>query len=159
MGDKSHRDQIVVATNTLEDGTPRQIVGRAFPDKTKMAEIAWADVPPAYSEETGEFSEEDMVWNTVLIGETLGYFNRVAVNFKTFILSLVSFVLSVLLIWPWKLKGEYVTDIAWPEARRLYVSTGDGNMYVSTDMGNTFTPISVGITDGDLSLTAGGERI
>ncbi len=95
-------------------------------------------------------------WAVVGLGEDLAYLNNLSIKFKTLILSTVALLRALLSI-----RGDSVTDIAiaWPEARRLYATTGDGDIYLSTDMGLSFDEVTIGIVDDDISMIVGGEKI
>lgn len=102
--------------------------------------------------------DQGALWEMVTLTLPPSYFDNLSESFKGFMSALVALAKSLLSTRP-NGPDDYVTDVAWPGPNRLYVATDDGDVYLSTDMGKTFTPISVGITDGDISLTAGGERI
>lgn len=93
-------------------------------------------------------------WAVVGLGEDLTYLNNLSIKLKALVLSMAVFFRALLSI-----RGDSVTDIAWPEARRLYAANEDGDIYLSRDMGLSFDKVTIGIVGDDISVIAGGKPI
>ncbi len=95
-------------------------------------------------------------WVVVGLGEDLTHLNNMSIKFKALILSMGGFFRALLSI---RSNSVSVTDIAWPEARRLYAASEDGDIYISRDMGVSFNKVTIGIVDDDISMIVGDEPI
>ncbi len=118
-------------------------------DKSHEDGMALADGRTVHTSE-----DHGASWAVVGLGETLTYLNSLSIKLKTLISSMGAFFRALLSI-----RGDSVTDIAWPETSRLYVATEDGDIYISVDMGVSFDKVTIGIVDDDISMIVGGEPI